>query len=146
MILSRSVQNALNRAREKAMRGETPMNETAMMVEMTAAKGFVPVEGTLEEKIKAAMKAVKNRREGMMGWATTDDELFRIAVGAVLISVPVDSEEFRLLDHSVKALTKLNAALQAAQKGIRIDWESVTPEPGTIIPILKWWQEVEVTK
>ena len=105
----------------------------SMVLEMQMAKHSVPRTGTLEEKLSKTMVLVREHRANLMGWHNSDDELFRISVGAVMLSV---SEEDK--DLLVRSMAPLHA-LSAAISGVPVDFSAINPEG--IVPLLKLWHE-----
>ena len=121
-----------------------------MRIAMTEAQENIPAEGTLEEKLKAAMRVTKGH------WmCTVPDQRFRAAVGAVMVHCGEGSPELSRLEIEMRNLQRLSAFISAGgQARLPIDafaamfeekHQSRNGEEGAI-PLLKLWYEVQDEK
>lgn len=88
---------------------------------------------SLEERIKLAMNEVKNE-----DWLIrTEDDMFKVAVGAILLEAT--DEERELINQEIKFLK----ALSAASDGVDVNFGSLFNDidPSKSIGLLKYWRE-----
>ena len=108
------------------------VNLAASLIE-AEARDQIKNAGSLEDKFKAAFKAAKNH------WMFTDEDTrFRGAIGAVGISVGVESEHFEAIKREMASLNTLNAILS----GVPVDFERLDTNYKPI-GIIKLWQEMK---
>ena len=92
----------------------------------------VPKEGTVEEKLREAMRHVDEI------WFTIEDDLlFRCAVGAVLVEVGADSEDGKRITDELKFLRYM-----AAGAGESMGAWIQSHDPESVIGLMKIWKEV----
>src|SRR3954470_24275984 len=92
------------------------MNIAVMSINAQLAERDVKAAVGLENKIKAAMRAVI--RENWMD--TNDDSTMRSALAAVLLDVGQHSEDGQRITRTMDGLRKLSALLAAAQAGLHV--------------------------
>jgi hypothetical protein len=74
---------------------------------------------TIVERFTNVIKP-EHLREGC--WMTTkDDEQFRAAVGAVMVSYGVGTPEFEQLQNEMKLINQFSAFIQAAMTGLNVE-------------------------
>jgi hypothetical protein len=120
------------------------MNDAVLAINAALAADAVKEATGLENKIKAAMRAVIDK-----SWMdTNDDSMMRAALAAVLLDVGKDSPDYQRVVDSVEALRKFSAFLAASQAGLSVDIESVLPKEGDdpALPLVKWWHEAKDAK
>lgn len=117
-------------------------NMAVMSINAQLAKRDVEEAVGLENKIKAAMKAVL--RENWMD--TNDDSMMRSALAAVLLNVGQDSEDGKTLLRSMDALRKLSAILTAAQAGLSVNLEHMDMPEEPYLALIPWWNEAKAAK
>lgn len=122
------------------------MNMTVISINAQLAAADVKEAVGLENKIKAAMKAVI--RENWMD--TNDDSMMRAALAAVLLDVGQDSDDGKRLVKEIDLLKRMNALLTMNQQGIPmtletafsgIDLDEVNKEPR--LALLHMWKEAK---
>ena len=107
--------------------------ETEILITGHLAKSSVPKTGTLEERIVATMRAVRN--DDQINWmCRTDDHKFRAAVFAVML-MSSDGDQDRI----ARSLTPLKA-LSAAMNGVPVDFTGLLVEDD-MIPLLSLWHQ-----
>lgn len=122
------------------------MNMAVISINAQLAAEDVKAAVGLENKIKAAMKAVI-----LKNWMdTNDDSMMRAALAAVLLDVGKDSAEGKRLLQEIDILKRMNALLTMNQQGIPmtmdtafsgIDIEEVSKGPR--LPLLAMWKEAK---
>lgn len=91
---------------------------------------------TLEDKFRVAFK------EAHEYWMSTDDDIkLKGGIGAVMMSVGVDSEHYERITVELEQLKTLNAAFS----GVAVDWEraGLMPDGFEPIGIIKLWEETK---
>ncbi len=104
-----------------------------MLIDINILERQLSKEGSLEDRIKEAMKLVKSRRSGLM-FAVTFDQQFRTAIGGVILHA--SEEERARITLEMRVLGSLSAAIE----GLPIDLSQI-PEPEKPIGLLKLWHE-----
>ncbi len=112
------------------------MNGAISIIAAMAHRHAAVVDGTAEEKIKAAMWMA--RKENWM--LAPDEECFRGALAGALEAIGADTEDGKKLLASCEALKKFSAFLTAAQAGLSVEPPTV-PEEGATWPLMGWWHE-----
>lgn len=93
----------------------------------------------LEDRIKAAMKVTKNH------WLVTDvPKQFKCACAAALMESPEKADK-DLITKSHSGLSAVSHAIVAMQGGADIDIGKIIEDlmPSNVLPLLKWWREIE---
>lgn len=107
-------------------------------IALTEAQSAIGGDGTLIEKLKTAMLTTRDH------WMCTDEnEQFKAAVGAVMLHYGQNSDEFVRLEREMKSLNKVSAALNAAQAGVSVDFNSILDAKGDEyepLGLLKLWR------
>lgn len=117
-------------------------SEMSIMLNSKFGKEAASKVSGLEEKVKASMREVLKQN-----WLeTSEDALFKAGVGGALLDVGTESEDGKELIRSIKALTTFNAALQAAQAGVTVNFASTFSGSENCLPLIKWWREVKEAK
>lgn len=109
-----------------------------VQLQIAAQSVLVPAEGTVEDKLRAAMEYVINHPRDVF-WMSTgpdDDMKFRAAVAAVLIKGNITAEEKRLVERSLNVLQSVAAMLN----GVPVNIEALDMEG--VIPLMKIYREV----
>lgn len=94
-------------------------------------------EPDLERRFRKAMKAAKDH------WMVTNDQdQFRGAIGAVLLSKETTDDEKERINATVQSLAALNAMISGipVDVGAMLKRQEEGPEP---LPLVKWWSEVK---
>lgn len=113
----------------------------ALLIGVTEAKLDAQREPTLEGKLRAAMRTMRDH------WmVTNEEEQFRCAVAAVMTLV--DDDERARLEREMRALNAIGAAITAASSGVRVDIAGTIAEHSNEgqeppIGLLNIWREVK---
>jgi hypothetical protein len=98
---------------------------------------------TIEERFKAVITPQLLSSHGWLLYHEAD--LFKMAVGAVLLSYPEGSIERERIQTELKQLGKLSAIVHAAKVGLAVDPEGLLPdvagEAAKPIGFLALWRE-----
>lgn len=109
-------------------------------IALTEAQNAIKDDNTLIEQLKASMLVTHDH------WMCTDEnEQFKAAVGAVMLHYGQNSDEFVRLGREMKSLNKVSAALNAAQAGVSVDFNSILDAKGDEyepLGLLKLWREI----
>lgn len=102
-------------------------------------------------KVELRDRLIHAMNQARQHWLITDEqEQFRCAAGAVMLSYPPESVEFKRLESEMRNLYRLSVILQATQVGLEIDLENFIDsfqkeinehEP---IGLLSLWRELRV--
>lgn len=114
--------------------------DTCFMINVSFGKNASARVSGINNKVKASMRAVLDEN-----WLeTNEDNLFRAAVGGVLVDVGVSSDDGQRIARTMEALNKVVAMLIAAQAGVKVDAASALPdEIEQFLPLKQWWLEVK---
>lgn len=106
---------------------------TPVLIALTEAQSHVEAvaDQPLEDRLRAAMKAT--HRHWM---ATNEDDQFKAAIGAVMMSASEDEKE--LLKASMDKLNALGAMLS----GVPVDFEQLAADDRPTIKLVPLWNEV----
>lgn len=106
--------------------------ETATALIEAEARTDIAKAESVQDKFKAAFSVAKNH------WMFTDpDTQYKAGIGAVLISVGIDGEEYPRIQHELKMLSTLAAAIS----GVSVNFPEME-EGFEVIGIQKIWEEV----
>jgi hypothetical protein len=109
-----------------------------MRICMADLEKSVKPEMSLEDRLRAAMSATRGH------WlVTNEDEQFRCAVGAVMLSYGPDAPEFDRLSWEMEGIRKVSAMITAASAGLSVnlsedDFNTKQYEP---IGLIAMWKE-----
>lgn len=112
------------------------MNNITLSINASICRSAAKEVEGLENKVKASMRCV--RKEDWMG--STDDELFRAAIGGALLDVGWDSEDGVKLVEAIEAIKSFNAFLSAAGMGLNPEVPEIAED---ILPLMRWWEETK---
>lgn len=104
-------------------------------IAMQEIAGQISPTDDLETRLKSAMEKVRDH------WmATEDDHQFRAAVGAVLLSYPPESDEFKRIQYEMRQLQRMQTIIQAAQLGMSVGRFDVPDDAPEVIGLLGMWR------
>lgn len=110
-----------------------------MNIAIIEARDAIKEIDSIEDRLKKAMEITRNH------WMCTDEEKrLWSAVGAVLVSYGVGTQEFERLEKEIKCLKRFNAAISAASTGLSVDFGGIVENDEDFKPIgiVKMWHEV----
>jgi hypothetical protein len=110
-------------------------NNILMLVFYEAQEAAKASNGTIVERLKAAMKATLNHY-----LAPDEDMALRAAIGGVMESYGNGSKEWELLEKEWKSLLNISTFLGAVQQGLKVELPEIDKsfEP---VGIMKIWNE-----
>lgn len=103
------------------------------IIEASARDAIMRAE-TLDDKFRVAFKEANNY------WLSTDEDIrFKGGIGAVMLSVGIDSPEYERIATELKSLSHLAALMS----GIPLDLSAISPLPDGFEPIglTKLWPD-----
>lgn len=110
-----------------------PLSSAALVALHEAKAAIVGIDG-LEQRLRAAMRATRHH------WmATNEEDRFKAAIGAVMLSYGEGSDEWKRLAWEVQQLGKISAMQQAALAGLSISLDSLDFSGGEPIGLLALW-------
>ena len=114
-------------------------SDTVLAINATLGKEGSATATGLEAKVRASMKAVLDGN-----FMEIDDQnLFRAAIGGVLLDIEADSDDSRELMESMQYINRVSVWLTASQAGLEVK----PPEPiDDVLPLLAWWHEVKAAQ
>lgn len=117
-------------------------NDTLIALVMTTAKSEVQSAG-IPDDIEGLVRAcMRSARDHFM--VTDKDEQFIGALEAAYALAHSDDKE--RIKTSTDTLAKMNAALNAAQVGVPLDFGNIMPDEeaaAQVLPLMKWWHEID---
>lgn len=94
------------------------------------------VAGAIEERIKAAFKAVLEQN-----WIEQHQmKLFQAALAGVLMTCEKDDEDWKQIVDSIEALRNVGAFLSLTSIGFKCDMPPLGSH--VTLPLYEWWHEV----
>lgn len=114
------------------------MNDASITIAAMEARSACKGEPDLMERIRKAMRACRDH------WMETSETgQFRAAVSAAILESEGDERD--RIERSAKALSRMNAMLQAMQSGVPVDIEAMAAEKQDedLIPLMKVWRELK---
>jgi hypothetical protein len=109
-----------------------PVEVYVAMQEITT---YLSMTDDLTTRLRVAMDKARDH------WmATSDDHQFRAAVGAVLISYPPESEEFKRIQFEMNQLQQMSTMIQAAQLGMSFDGFDISEDTPKPIGLIGMWR------
>jgi hypothetical protein len=110
------------------------MNDATMTIAAMEAREACKGETDLMERIRKAMKAVRNH------WMVTDEsQQFRAAIAAAILESSGDERD--RIERSAKELNRVSVILSAFKAGVPVDVEAMEPPAERVIPLTKMWRE-----
>lgn len=111
------------------------MNNINLTIAVSAMKGRIPMDESLENRLKYAMKYVREHKSDIFFMTVADDDLMlRAAIAAVMVTG--SEEEQDLITRSLAPLK----ALAAATQGIPVNFGAIDFSDD-LIPIMKIWND-----
>lgn len=111
------------------------MGSNLLAMGVTVLKSQIPDEGSLEDKLRTAMKASLS---DSLFWGPSEDDRFRMSVAAVMLCV--DEEDKERLEKEFRLLQSLNAAIS----GVPVDFERLFEDGGVkAVGLMKLWEETK---
>lgn len=108
---------------------------SAMIVTAVALRNDVPKDVPLRERLAFAMRAVRTPGNHYSFMCTTDEQMFRGAIGAVLLTCDED-ERAQIVD----AIWNLRI-LSAAIEGLPVDLAQLTLDHEPRLRLMELWHE-----
>lgn len=103
------------------------------------AVGVVKPEQTLEERLRACMAYVRDKKNHAnlfyMAPEVTNELMFRTGLAAIMVSA--NEEDKEEIKRSIKPLQMLNAATS----GVPVDWSAVLEDDRPVLPLMKIFHE-----
>ncbi|GEM_PF-1870203 len=113
------------------------VNTIELQIACNALRSEIPKDGTLEERLAAAMTTAKDKKSDhnifWMSAILNDDMRFLAAIGAVMIDATPEENE-----RITKSLTQLKV-LNSMMKGIPVDFDSIDMDG--VIPLMGMFQD-----
>lgn len=104
-------------------------------IAMQEIAGQISQADDLETRLRMAMEKARDH------WmATEDDHQFRAAVGAVLLSYPPESDEFKRIQFEMEQLQRISTIIQAAQLGMSVGGFDIPDDAPEVIGLLRMWR------
>lgn len=112
-------------------------NLNMLLIAATPVRNLIPADKPLNERLKFAMRYVREHDDLFFMLANADDDTkFRTALAAVMLAG--DDEDKDVIERSMKPLRMLSAALQ----GIPVNFDAM-PTDDDLLPLMKLWHESE---
>lgn len=111
---------------------------TTVAIAITGLKQYA-IGATIEERFQAVIRPERISEACFM--TTDEDEQFRAAVGAVMLSYGAGTPEFKRMEIEMHAIRQFSAWLSATQAGLHSDMPNLdVPEP---IRLIELWRNRE---
>ena len=110
---------------------------TTALIAMQEARAAIKESDGLEDRLRAAMRMTRQH------WlATKEDDQFKAAIGAVLLSYGEGSPERERIAWEARQLGKISAIQHAAMAGVAVQLDDLTFDVGEYEPIglLAMWR------
>ena len=115
-------------------------NDTMATIHATIAHQVAKdTPGTLEERLTAAMKAVRKENWTSAG-SQGEQDMFRGAVAGVYLAVGQDSPDGQRIKQATDVLRAFNAFLEACSAGLSVEPPGMSEN---VLPLVKLWKESE---